>query len=93
MASLAVLASLGSLAIKHVHHLTGGMAILVLLASLGSLRVMRLDTWVWYDVAYGQPCPGDAPGAVEQFVQNEWIGDRYYCAGKSLLTHFVMKHH
>ena len=20
-------------------------------------------------------------------------GDRYYCAGKSLLTHFVMKHH
>ena len=51
------------------HHLTGD----------GQLAE-RLDTWVSYDVAYGQPlpwltCPGDAPGAVEPHGVY-WIGDR-----------------
>ena len=35
----------------------------------------------------------DAPGAVEPLVINGLAIDRYYCAGKSLLTHFLMKHH
>ena len=70
------------------------MAILALHASLGSLHIAILDTWVSYDVAYGHPCPGDAPGAVEPLVMEwnhgyEW---RSTCAGKSLLTHFLMEH-
>ena len=36
----------------------------------------------------------DAPGAVSLLVACSVLAiDRYYCAGKSLLTHFVMKHH
>ena len=29
---------------------------------------MCLDTWVSYDVAYGQPCPGDEPGAEQLYL-------------------------
>ena len=41
----------------------------------------------------GPGCPGNAPGAVMLHGSNSLKDDRYYCGGKSLLTHFVMKHH
>ena len=61
---------------------------------------MRLDTWVSYDVAYGQPLPwrcawrrGTALKSWNHGMHMDGYEWRYYCAGKSLLTHFVMKHH
>ena len=68
------------------HHLTSRFA---RLTTLGHVGIAKLTLHVL-------TCTGDAPGAVEPLeCMNgmEWNGDRYYCAGKSVLTHFVMKHH
>ena len=56
---------------------------------------MRLDTWVSYDVAYRQPlpCSWRCARPASLLPHHGLAIDRYYCAGKSLLTHFVMKHH
>ena len=71
------------------------MASLALLASLGSLHIDPFGHVhvVSYDVAciHGLPWPC----ARRRFTALNLarMDNRYYCAGKSLLTHFVMKHH